>query len=163
MKIAIISDSHDHKEYLAEALARINDIGVDCLLSCGDLSAPFMYNQLVTAFTKPIHAIFGNNDAASIKLAEIMHGNAHLTHHDQYADLNLGGKRIGMTHYPFYAEKMAKSGDFDVVCFGHDHKQRIEEYSECLAINPGALIGEGQDKGFAIYDTATHTVELYQL
>lgn len=163
MKIAILADSHDHMDHLRQALTRINGMDVDCLLACGDLSAPFMYNQLVTEFTKPIHAIFGNNDAASIKLAEIMRNNPHLTHHDQYANITLDGKRIGMTHYPFYADKMAKSGDFDLVCFGHDHTQRFDEYGHCIAVNPGALIGEGQDTGFAVYDTATHTVELYQL
>ncbi len=163
MKIAILSDSHDHKENLKAALQQINLLCADILLLCGDMSASFMYQLAAKNFSNPIHAVFGNWEPMSFYLVKTLQEHSHLTHHDQYAALEFDGKTIGMTHYPFYAKLMAMSGNFDVVCFGHDHTQRLDTYDDCLAINPGALIGEGQPLGFAMYDTTIHQAELYTL
>lgn len=165
MKIAILSDSHDHLDNLTQALERINALGADALLFCGDFCAPPVAAALVT-FPKEIHIVLGNNDGDRLNIARRVLGHDHVTLHGEHAELILDGKRIGMTHYPFYADKMAKSGDFDLVCFGHDHKARIENYDACLAVNPGALnnmMTGGEKASFALYDTQTHSATLYTL
>jgi len=48
MKICIVSDSHDHREPLAAAVAEGKSLGAQAVLHCGDLIAP-----------STMHAIFG--------------------------------------------------------------------------------------------------------
>lgn len=163
MKIAILSDAHDAKDNMQLAVQKITEQGADVLLFCGDFCAPPLA-KVLTDFKNPIHVVFGNNDGDRFTMVKVTAAASHLTFHGEYADLVLDGKRVGMTHYPFYAEKMAKSGDFDLVAFGHDHAARIEDHGACLAINPGSLNpAMTQTVGFAIYDTATHTAELFGL
>ena len=42
MKIAVISDSHDHKNNILKAVSIINEREVDALIHCGDYVAPFV-------------------------------------------------------------------------------------------------------------------------
>jgi hypothetical protein len=49
-----------------------------------------------------------------------------------------------MVHYPHYGEAMAKTGDWDLVCCGHDHVadiRRIGNLSggETMLANPGTV------------------------
>jgi putative phosphoesterase len=165
MKIAIISDTHDHLDNLKKALDKVNALGADALLFCGDFCAPGPARLMIKMFTGTMHTVFGNNDGDRMNINMFLSEAPNATVHKEYADIVLDGKRVGMTHYPFYADKMAKSGDFDLVCFGHDHKARIETYGDCLAINPGALnhLRPDDNVGFALYDTQTHTATLYPL
>ncbi len=164
MKIAILSDAHDHADHLRQVLAQIASLGAETLLFCGDFCAPPMA-KIMSSFNGPLHIVFGNNDGDRFMIAKLIGQGANVTLHGEHADIVINGKKIGMTHYPFYAEKMAKSGDFDLVCFGHDHQARIDQYGKALAINPGCLnaFTAEQTVGFAIYDTATHTAQLHSL
>ncbi|HEB69979.1 MAG TPA: YfcE family phosphodiesterase, partial [Desulfobulbus sp.] len=60
MKIAILSDSHDHIPNFARAINRANSAGAELLIHCGDLISPFML-QYLFRFNGPIHLIYGNN------------------------------------------------------------------------------------------------------
>lgn len=165
MKIAILSDSHENKDALKKALKTATTMGAEQVLFCGDFCGPFMVVTLGESFSGPIHAVFGNNDGDRFRMLKNAKEIPQLTFHGEYASLIIDGKRIGLTHYPFYAKAMAKSGDYDLVCFGHDHVLRIENYGSCLAVNPGTIYEEYQGKpaSFAIYDTATHQAVLYDL
>jgi putative phosphoesterase len=165
MKIVILSDAHDHLDNLKKALDKVNALGADALLFCGDFCAPPVA-AAIGAWGKETHIVLGNNDGDRLNIARRVLGLSHVTLHGEYADIMLDGKRVGMTHYPFYADKMAKSGDFDLVCFGHDHNARIETYGTCLAVNPGSLndmMTGGEKASLALYDTQTHTATLYPL
>ena len=61
MKLAVISDTHDHLENLEKAIVEINTLGVGALLHCGDLCSPFVIDRLAT-FNGPVHVVFGNNE-----------------------------------------------------------------------------------------------------
>jgi putative phosphoesterase len=163
MKIAILSDAHDHVINVQKVLNAVAEQGAQVLLFCGDFCAPGPA-ILIAKFAGLVHTVFGNNDGDRMNIASKLQL-PNITVHKEYADIVLDGKKIGMTHYPFYAEKMAKSGDFDLVCFGHDHQQRIETHGLCLAINPGSLNQLRADDmvGYALYDTTTHTAELFGL
>jgi putative phosphoesterase len=164
MKIAILSDTHDNQINTKIALEKVTEKGAEALLFCGDFCSPGPA-KWIAQFPGIIHTIFGNNDGDRMNIAMFISQNPKATVHKEYADIVIDGKKIGMTHYPFYAEKMAKSGDFDLVCFGHDHQARVEVYGICLAVNPGSLNQQRPDDkmGYAIYDTQTHTVELFGL
>lgn len=164
MKIAILSDSHDNVPNLQKAIEQINALGAETLLFCGDFCSPFMVAE-IAAFKGDAHVVFGNNDGDRFRIAVKAQKVPNVTLHGEYAALVLDGKRIGMTHYPFYATAMAKSGDFDLVAFGHDHDARIMMFGEAMAVNPGAVLfsKNGNPPGFAIYDTAKHEAVLQSL
>jgi putative phosphoesterase len=164
MKIAILSDSHDNVPNMLSAMDQIQKSNVQVILFCGDFSAPFMI-EVFNEFKGDVHVVFGNNDGDRFRMAMNAKKYSYVTLHGEYAALNLGGRRIGMTHYPFYAEAMAKSGDFDMVAFGHDHTARILNFDKALAINPGAIMQakNGNPPSFAIYDTTAHAATLYAL
>ena len=61
MKLAVISDTHDHLENLEKALTEINELGAGVLLHCGDLVSPFVIDRLAK-FNGPVHVVFGNNE-----------------------------------------------------------------------------------------------------
>jgi predicted phosphodiesterase len=75
-------------------------------------------------------------------------------------DIQLDGKRIGCVHYPDIAKKMAESGKYDLVFYGHTHKPWEEKIGNCRLVNPGELAGQRFKPTFAIYDTATNRLEL---
>lgn len=165
MKVAILSDAHDGLANFKQALKTIHDMGIKTVLFCGDFNAPPMLLPFKDFPDMKAEVVFGNNDGDRFRMAMLAQNIPNITLHGEYAALEVGGKRIGMTHYPFYAEAMAKSGDYNMVAFGHDHEARVLNFGDCLAVNPGAMnmLKPGSSPSFAIYDTANHVATLHNL
>ena len=70
MKIAVISDTHDHLENSDKAIDIINGAGADALIHCGDLCSPFVLDHLA-AFTGPVHMVFGNNEGDRFTIGKV--------------------------------------------------------------------------------------------
>jgi putative phosphoesterase len=176
MKIAILSDIHDNIFNLRAALPAMAHAEV--MLFCGDLCSPFVVNLLAEGFPGPIHIILGNNDGDGSRIAQ----NAAQCEEKrenlvkvrgEFADLPASefGKHIFVNHYPKIAHSIAASGEFDIVCYGHDHQYYVarHERSKTLLINPGTLMGydpiAGQDvtPTFIILDTVTREVTRYEV
>ena len=68
MKIAIISDIHDHRKKLEKALVQIQE--ADKLICCGDLCSPFIIRDLGSGFSGTIHIVFGNNDGDLFRISK---------------------------------------------------------------------------------------------
>jgi predicted phosphodiesterase len=64
-----------------------------------------------------------------------------------------------MNHYPNIAGWAAKSGEYDVCIYGHDHTYHYSTIGNTQLINPGCIVGDSQAAGFVIYDTQTREVE----
>lgn len=162
MKIAILSDSHEHFDNLKKVMKKIEEIGAEALLFCGDFcgSKPA---QIVAAFKGPVFVVFGNHDGDPLRIVKYSTEiNPQFKYFDEgNAILELGGRKIAMTHYPLYGNALARTGDYDLVCFGHDHDPRIETHGNCIAVNPGSILGDKKPASFAIYDTSTHKAELH--
>ena len=47
----------------------------------------------------------------------------------------------------------ALSGQYDVVCHGHDHIANVERIGHTLLINPGEVMGRFGKSTYALYDT----------
>ena len=152
-KIAIFSDSHDNVWNLKKALDQVNEMGVAALLHCGDMNAPFIVKIIADHFSGPIHLIFGNNEGDGRLIQTLVAQYDHVTHHGDYAELELFGRKIAMIHYPEPALRIAQSGRFDLVCHGHDHTQRLEEVGRGLLVNPGEIMGFMHDATWGVYDT----------
>lgn len=160
MKIAILSDSHDNIWNLDKALAGVNAAGAGALLHCGDLIAPFIVAQIAQAFSGPIHIVEGNNDGDGRLQQQVAAGFPHVSLHGPYAELALGGRQIALIHYPEPARRIAQSGGFDLVCYGHNHLQNWEQIGDCLLVNPGEVMGRLGAASWGLYDCESHTYKL---
>lgn len=159
MKIAIVSDSHDHGERLATAVARARDWGARAVLHCGDVIGPNTLRRTL-ALGVPMHVIHGNNlgDTPSIMRLAFESGGA-LTYHGLDAAFDLGGRRVFMIHYPHLARGMASTGDYDVVFCGHSHEALIEHIDNARGgqtplVNPGTVAGLGAPPTMVLGDLA---------
>jgi putative phosphoesterase len=167
MRIAILSDIHDNLWNLAAAIHHVQD--TDALVCCGDLCSPFVIDELAK-FPKDVHIVFGNNDADLYRITLKAAANPHIHLHGELFQTMLDGKRFAVNHFDYIAKPLAKSGDYDVVCFGHNHIFEIGRERECLLINPGPIMGakfpgRWQDTSptFVIYDTKSNTPEAFAI
>jgi len=160
MKICIVSDSHDHREPLAAAVAEAKSLGAQAVLHCGDLIAPSTMHAIF-GFGLPFHVIHGNNTGDLYYLSRMAQDPKNRVHYyGQDGSLVLAERRIFMVHYPHYAKAMALTGDYDLVCNGHEHKAVIERIrnvkgQETLRIDPGTVAGVSAPKTYVLGDLAT--------
>jgi len=165
MKICLVSDSHDHRRLLASAVADARAHGAEAVLHCGDLVAPSTLHSIIK-LGLPIHIIYGNNTGDLFHLSRIAAESKGLvTYHGQDASFTLAGKTIFMVHYPHYAKAMATTGDYDLVCNGHEHKARIEEIAnvkggKTLRLDPGTVAGIGSKPTYILGDLNSMTFEI---
>ena len=168
MKICIVSDSHDNRLLLEAAVRDAKAAGAEAILHCGDVVAPSTL-EVLKPFNLPAHVIHGNNtgDLYMMGLISAKLSNK-TTYYGQDAGINLGGRRIFMVHYPHYAEAMATTGDWDLVCCGHDHKAAIRAVSNMsgkttLLVNPGTVGGIKAPATWVLGDLDTMTFEIHEL
>lgn len=139
MRIAILSDIHDNIWKLEAALAAVRD--ADVLLCCGDLCSPFVVHQLGRGFARSIHVVFGNNDGDLYRITANARQYDHIRLHGELFRGEFDGQQFAMNHYDGIARTLAVSGEFDVVCYGHNHVFDIQRIGRTLAINPGPIMG----------------------
>ena len=153
MKIAVLSDIHDRLDHLERALAQVRERGCEHLLFLGDFCAPFSLNALAEGFEKPIDAVFGNNDGDPFLLSQIASKHQQVTLHGQYAELEIGGRKIAINHYPDISKRVAESGAFDAVFSGHDHQRYVHQIGDAIWANPGEIMGRFGAPSWGLYDT----------
>jgi putative phosphoesterase len=158
MRIAILSDSHDHIPNLHHAVQTANREDAEVLIHCGDLISPFMLSRL-HEFNGAVHLIYGNNAGdqhiISTRCATMFDN---ITHHGVQGEVKAGGLAICFIHYPNTARALAATGSYDVVCCGHNHIPSIEQVGECLLLNPGDLLGKDEKPGFLLLNSADKSV-----
>ncbi|MBI4908355.1 MAG: metallophosphoesterase family protein [Acidobacteria bacterium] len=171
MRIAILSDIHDHVWNLAVALEFVRD--ADAMVCCGDLCSPFVLDQLARGFGGPIHIVFGNNDADTYRITAKTPGYPHVRLYGEFFEATFGGRRVAVNHFHNIALAIAASDEYEAVFYGHNHVFRIHMAGErTLAVNPGSIMGcqfDGQANRtdvaptFAIYDTGTGMAQGYRI
>jgi putative phosphoesterase len=155
-KIAIFSDSHDQIQHLERALQAAQAAGAEALLHCGDLCAPFMLARMAQKFSGPIHVIFGNNDGDGRLLQTIAAQYPHVKLYGIYAEVTIANRTLALIHYPEPAQRIAQSGQLDLVCYGHNHQKKHEQIGRCHLVNPGELLGMYGPPTWGLYDTVSH-------
>lgn len=155
MKVAVISDIHDQIWNLERALHLVKDSGAEVLLFLGDLCAPFTLAQLAEGFAGPIHVVLGNNDGDTLHIAQVAAKHPQVSLHGQMAELELGGRKLALNHYPEIARRLAESGAYDAVFSGHDHRRYQHRIGETLWANPGEIMGRYGEPSFGLYETTT--------
>jgi len=162
MRIAIMSDSHDNIWKLAKAIPHLE--AADAVLHCGDLIAPFMIIRLIKGTGgKPVHVVWGNNDGDKRLLAEVAASAENIHLHGEFAEIELGGLKVAINHYPKIACALAESGRYDLVCYGHDHTAHEEWIGETLLLNPGEMMGLNGRSTIALYNTKSKQVAFVEL
>jgi putative phosphoesterase len=162
--IGVFSDVHDNLENLRKALLIYKERGVQTLIFCGDFCSPIPSRVMAGEFEGEIHVVFGNGDGdrfAISNLARTQFPNLKL--HGEYAELEFEGVKVAVTHYPFYARALARTGDYQAVFSGHTHVQSEERIGACLWLNPGEVLGWQGRPTCAIYDTRLNTAEIIDL
>lgn len=168
MKICIVSDSHDNRALLEAATAAAVSAGAEAMLHCGDVVAPGTL-EVIRPFNIPVHVIHGNNSGDLYMMGRVAAKPANRTHYyGQDAGIELGGRRIFLVHYPHYARAMAGTGDWDLVCCGHDHKADIRSIDNLSGgrtwlVNPGTVGGIKAPATWVLGDLAAMRFSLHEL
>jgi putative phosphoesterase len=170
MKIACISDSHDHMDNILKAVSIINEKRADAIIHCGDYVAPFVkkwFDQLDDGIKKNFFGVFGNNDGERLFLKQNLGQICKFAQNGNELILELGGKRIFVSHMPQQEtiKALANSGEFDLILTGHTHALKNEKNENgVLIVNPGELCGYLTGKStFAIIDTDKMEAEIIEL
>ena len=58
-----------------------------------------------------------------------------------YAEVEIAGRHIALVHYPEIARRVAQSGAFDLVCYGHNHEKHLEAAGAGWLLNPATAWG----------------------
>lgn len=170
MRIAVLSDIHDNVWMLDVALQAVAPC--DAMICCGDLCSPFVLDQLARGFSKPLHIVFGNNDADTFRITSKAAGYSHVKLRGEFFAEEFAGRKIAVNHFDNIALAIAASGAHDAVFYGHNHVFDIRAVGRTLALNPGSIMGcqfdskanrTAVDPTFAIYDTASGTAAGFRI
>jgi len=150
MKIAIISDTHDHIVHTAKAIEQMNNLGVEAILHCGDLVSPFLLEEF-ELFNGPLHLVSGNNYGDPFLLSQkIQDSKGRFQMHGWIGRLEFNGVSIAFTHDPGVGNALFNSHEFHLVCFGHTHRRFMQEDKGRLLLNPGELLGRKEPPGWIL-------------
>ncbi|MBI5037427.1 MAG: YfcE family phosphodiesterase [Candidatus Kerfeldbacteria bacterium] len=165
MKLAIISDTHDNWANIDKVLAYLKNEKAEAMIHCGDVCAPITMVRIAEAFPGPIYLSLGNVDGDPFRmLTKIQDGSAkNVTIYQEIGEFTLDNKKIAINHYPDIAKKLAQSGEYDLVFYGHNHKPWEETIGSTRMINPGNVANMVYPPTFALYDTATNELTLIRV
>jgi len=140
MKIGIMSDTHDRLDAVEKAIDLFNREKVEHVLHAGDLVSPFVAPKFAKLKAK-LYIVWGNNDGDK-EFIRVKFGEIGVTPLGNFATLKLDGKKIALLHgtHEEIVGALLRSGTFDVVVRGHNHRAEIRE-GKTLLINPGEVCG----------------------
>ncbi len=160
MKLGVMSDSHDNVPMVQKAVELFNRRGVHLVIHAGDFVSPFAVTPLAGLACKVV-AVFGNNEGEQIVVAKKFEGIGEI--HPNLAEVELGGRRIAVMHYPELAEPIAASGRYDLVIYGHTHEIDVRP-GETTVLNPGETGGWLTGRStVAIVDLESMEIEIVDL
>lgn len=157
MKIAIISDTHDNLTSIKKIVGWLNQEKITLILHCGDVATLETLEMGFGNFKGAIHISLGNADIRH-NLEPGRHDNYNII--SDFGEININDRKIAFTHFPEDSKKLAESGKYNLVFYGHTHKPWEEKIGECRLVNPGEAAGQYQKSTFAVYDTASGKLEL---
>ena len=168
MLLAVISDTHDHKDNILKAVSIMNERNVSALIHCGDYVAPFVkrwFDGLNDKIKNNFYGVYGNNDGERVMLSKILGNICEIVGLELVKDF--GGLIVFAAHMPTpdTIEALAKSGSYDIILTGHTHQVVNKKYDNgVLVVNPGEACGYLSGKAtFAIIDTIKKEAEIIEL
>ena len=165
MKVCIVSDSHDNRRLLGAAVEHAKAHGAEAVLHCGDVVATTTL-RVLQKFELPVHVIHGNNNGDLYNMTRLAaEPGSVIRYHGQDAAFTLADRSLFLVHYPHYAQALACTGDYDLVCCGHDHRASVAQVANLKGaktwlINPGTVGGVGSPPTYIMADLATLQFEI---
>lgn len=161
MRIGILSDSHDNLPALLRAVNELQADGIDTAVFCGDFCSPIPA-LLMGESRMNIHAVFGNTDDRPkiTRLADTRFPNLKVYQDSDESVLDVAGRKLAFYHFPWLADALARTGDYDAVFYGHTHVAKEERRGKTLLLNPGELLGWKGAPTYAVYDTDADAADI---
>ncbi len=154
MRIGIISDTHDQQHNVRKAIELFRSQGVECVLHAGDITRPTTISLFGELPGSRLTAVFGNCDGDRLALRTVVEAIGGEIHDRTYSG-RIDDRAIYMTHVPDGLNHVISSGKYDLVVYGHTHRQDIRREGRTLVVNPGAARNwMGEDAHVAIVDLA---------
>ncbi len=148
MRLGIVSDTHDNLDHVQQAVELFESHGVDRVVHCGDIVAPFSATPFDTdAFD--FSSVRGNNDGEWALGNVVDEFGAYL---GECGELTVDDTEIAVYHGTnrVLREALADSGNYDYVFHGHTHERTVETHGETVRVNPGGLPIPGADDAFHV-------------
>lgn len=157
MKLGICSDTHDDLELARAAVDLFEAEGVETVIHCGDVVAPFAATVFDADFD--FHAVRGNNDG-EWNLGSVVESFG--TYHGEAAELTFEGVRTAVYHgtSETLVDALVDCGAYDYVFRGHTHERVEEERGGTVHVNPGGLPIPGADDAYHVATLDTEADEL---
>ena len=154
MKIAIISDSHDHIEPLDKVLGYLKKNKIKILIHCGDVSSIETLNYILQHFCGTVYLSRGNADNFYAK-----QNDKNFYFFENVGRIVIDGKKISFVH-KITDIKHVEIKNSDIVFYGHDHKPWMKIADKTIIANPVNCAGIGYMSTFAVYDTTNNKIKL---
>lgn len=163
MKLAIISDVHDNIANLKIVLDFLRAKKIKHLICAGDLASQGTSDFLKQNYGGKFYYAFGNAEKDRIDIKKNQNVKNFLIFAES-GEFRVDKLKIGVNHFPARAKKMAQSGNYDLVFYGHTHRPWEERISNrTRLINPGNVAGLYYEPTFAVYDTKDVKLELIRI
>ena len=163
MKIAIVSDIHDHTNHLLSAVVTAKELGCERMIFLGDMAHLRSFITLREEWSGPLDLVFGNNEYEWDEFMRYAETAPDTTLHGEYGELELDGRRIFFCHLPSDVLRASASGRYDVIFYGHTHDARCEYHDGVLLANPGEVQGRQSVPSIGVYETRTGQFLHYQI
>ena len=170
MRFIILSDTHGNVKNFKKVVTWANVQNIKLILHCGDIGSPDSLKESLQSFKGKLFGVLGNMDFIYSKRLEVYNSIENVKIEERVLEIPVDKKLIAITHYPETAQKLAESGKYQLVFYGHTHKPWLDRRSfsvggeeknrECLIVNPGETAGQLYKPCFAVYDTAGDLLEL---
>ncbi len=154
MKIAVMSDTHDHIRNVERAIDALNALGVAALFHCGDLCSPFVIDRLAR-FKGPVHVVFGNNEGDRYTIDNVSKKFPNVTLHGEVGFVETENGEVAFTHRPEFARGLACTQKYAAVFYGHTHRGKTEKVGGTWLVNPGEIMGLLETPGYLVFDLET--------
>jgi uncharacterized protein len=164
MLIGLISDSHDNIQGLKDALDLLKGRCVDLVLHAGDMVGSgncYVFEDS----GMDIRLVYGNNDGDRVGLYRDFKrvGGEYL---GDFGEIEADGRKIAILHGTDEGiiHSLVRSGMYDVIVRGHNHRFEVARGEKTLLVNPGEIWGHFTGyRTIAILDTSNLQVERIDL
>jgi putative phosphoesterase len=160
MLIGILSDTHGRAAATVAALARLGAAGAEFYIHCGDVGGQETLDLLAGL---PLAFVWGNCDFQTPQLRQYAESLGMKCHGD-FADLELDGRRIAVTHgdNPAILQRITSEKRHQYLLHGHTHVARDQVIDGLRWINPGA-VHRSPRPSVAVLDTQSDSLRFIPL
>jgi putative phosphoesterase len=159
--IGVMSDSHDNRNAIKQAVSIFNSTACELVIHAGDFVAPFAALELAN-LTCRVKAVFGNCDGEKQGLARAVQHFGEIQEPPFLFEWK--ETKYLLTHLDFPLNSYMKQYDPDVLIFGHTHRPEVRFQGNTLLINPGESGGWVTGKQtVALFDPKEKTADIVPL